>query len=88
MGWNRVENYELKIKNQKTVFKNVKQGAYFYFVHSYYCVPENVEAITATTEYVNEFASAVQWRNFYGVQFHPEKSGKVGLKVLKNFCEL
>ena len=51
-------------------------------------MPEESEVITATTEYGVTFASAVQCQNFYGVQFHPEKSGEVGLEVLKNFCEL
>ena len=78
IGWNRVKNEKLKMKS----------GSYFYFVHSYYCVPEDGGVVTATTEYGVEFASAVQYKNFYGVQFHPEKSGEVGLEVLKNFCEL
>ncbi|OGY70786.1 MAG: imidazole glycerol phosphate synthase, glutamine amidotransferase subunit, partial [Candidatus Jacksonbacteria bacterium RIFCSPHIGHO2_12_FULL_44_12] len=78
IGWNRVKNEKLKMKS----------GSYFYFVHSYYCVPEDGGVVTATTEYGVEFASAVQYKNFYGVQFHPEKSGEAGLEVLKNFCEL
>lgn len=88
MGWNRVKNYELRIKNKNILFKDIKQDAYFYFVHSYYCMPDDERVITATTKYGIEFASVVQYRNFYGAQFHPEKSGEVGLKVLKNFCEL
>jgi glutamine amidotransferase len=85
MGWN---NVKLKTDKTENIFGSIEDSSYFYFVHSYYCVPDDLEIITATTEYGIEFASAVQWRNFYGVQFHPEKSGEVGLEVLKNFCKI
>jgi glutamine amidotransferase len=89
-GWNtaRVQSKKFKVKNYRSIFEGVKNGAYFYFVHSYYCVPENREVVTATTEYGVEFAAAVQQNNFYGVQFHPEKSGDSGMKLLAHFCGL
>ncbi len=64
--------------------KNIPDNSYFYFVHSYYCPV--TEYTLATCEYGNEFTAIVKKDNFYGTQFHPEKSGEVGLKLLKNFC--
>ncbi len=97
VGWNLIQNsnperFLGKNQNEKSKCKNilitVQDNAFFYFVHSYYCIPENKKVIIATTEYGVEFASAVQWRNFYGVQFHPEKSGDDGMKLLARFCAL
>jgi glutamine amidotransferase len=82
MGWNRVS-----LEKSSQLFKNIKTNDYFYFVHSYYCEPKN-KIITGITNYNCEFPSAIQKDNFYGVQFHPEKSGKTGLKLLRNFCNL
>jgi len=81
MGWNKVE-----YKNQNELFKNIKSGEHFYFANSYY-VP-TTEYTIASTQYGISFSSALNKNNFYGVQFHPEKSGKVGLQVLRNFIEL
>ena len=81
MGWNKVE-----YKTQNKLFINVKSGEHFYFANSYY-VPITEHTI-ASTDYGISFSSAVNKNNFYGVQFHPEKSGKAGLQVLKNFIEL
>ncbi|MEE9430381.1 MAG: imidazole glycerol phosphate synthase subunit HisH [Melioribacteraceae bacterium] len=81
MGWNKVE-YE----KQNKFFANVKSGEHFYFANSYY-VPITEHTI-ASTDYGISFSSAINKNNFYGVQFHPEKSGKVGLQILKNFIEL
>ena len=81
MGWN-----EVKYNTQNILFKDIKSGEYFYFANSYY-VPLT-EYTIASTEYGTVFSSAINKNNFYGVQFHPEKSGKAGLKVLKNFIEL
>lgn len=81
MGWNKVE-----YKNQNKLFANVKSGAHFYFANSYY-VP-TTEYTIASTNYGVSFSAALNKNNFYGVQFHPEKSGKVGLQILKNFIEL
>ncbi len=81
MGWNKVE-----YKNVNKLFSNVVSGENFYFANSFY-VPIT-EYTIASTNYDIIFSSAINKNNFYGVQFHPEKSGRVGLKVLKNFIEL
>ena len=80
IGWNQISNLKSKL------FKGVSENEYMYLVHSYY-VPINEETI-ATTEYGIKYASALQEKNFYGVQFHPEKSSKAGEKIVKNFLEL
>lgn len=82
MGWNKV-----KIAQSSLLWKNILTDNYFYFVHSFYCIPKDNIAI-ASVNYGGEFAAVVQKNNFYGVQFHPEKSGNVGLKLLRNFCNL
>lgn len=81
MGWNKI-----KIINESPLFNNIKDESYFYFAHSYY-VPVNQYTI-ATTNYDVDFSSVIEKENFYGVQFHPEKSGEVGIQLLKNFIEL
>ena len=80
MGWNQI--YDLK----SLLFKGINENEYMYLVHSYY-VPKCKEAI-ATTNYDVEYASALQKNNFYGTQFHPEKSGDVGEQILANFLKL
>lgn len=72
----------------QSLFNGVPDGAYFYFVHSYYVEPQDKSVIAAVTEYGQEFVSAVHQDNIWGVQFHPEKSADLGLKVLKNFVSL
>jgi len=81
MGWN-----QLNIINSNALFKGIPDKSYFYFVHSYYVVPEDKGIISTTTDYGIEFTSSVCRDNVYAVQFHPEKSGLPGLTVLKNFC--
>ncbi len=81
-GWNQLE-----AKKDTRLFDQVNNGAYVYFNHSYYCQPQNSSDVIATTDYGMNYACAVQRENIYGVQFHPEKSQAVGLKVLKNFLE-
>ena len=81
IGWNQI-----KIKNGK-VFKGIKGSPYMYFVHSYYAEPADKSIITATTDYGIDFASAIEKDNVFAVQFHPEKSGEVGLKILENFLK-
>lgn len=81
MGWN-----DLKILDDNPIFKNIKQGDYVYFVHSYFAKCN--ECLSATTEYGKDVTAAVRKNNVYGVQFHPEKSGRVGLKILKAFNEI
>ena len=80
IGWNVVTDL------QTEVFKNVKQNSYCYFVHSYYA-PLGEHTI-ATTNYILPYSSALHKNNFYGVQFHPEKSAEAGEQILKNFIEL
>jgi len=83
MGWNRI-----RIERQAPIFKGIPEGAFFYFVHSYYVQPEDERVIAATTEYGVRFTS-VLWRdNLFACQFHPEKSQAVGLQLLKNFALL
>ena len=80
MGWNQI--YNLK----SLLFKGINENEYMYLVHSFY-VPNCLEAI-ATTNYEVEYASALKKDNFYGTQFHPEKSGDVGEQILGNFLKL
>ncbi len=84
IGWNSI-NIKKKASN---LLKDIKTGEYFYFVHSYYVKPKDSGIILATTEYGEEFVSAVNRDNIFGVQFHPEKSHDMGLKVLKNFANI
>ncbi len=81
MGWNSVN-----IETDNGIFKGIENNSYFYFVHSYYAKAEENEI--ASTEYIIDFTSAVNKDNVWGVQFHPEKSQKDGLKVLRNFCDI
>ncbi len=83
IGWNG-----LKLKGEKSpIFSKIKEGDYVYFVHSFYAA-ECEENTIATAEYGAELTAAVQNNNVIGCQFHPEKSGEVGLKILSAFCEL
>ena len=82
IGWNL-----LKFKKESPLFKYIKEDDYVYFVHSYYAA-ECDEAVIAVTEYGAELTAAVANGNVYGCQFHPEKSGEVGMKILKAFMEL
>ena len=83
IGWN-----SLKIKDKNCpLFKYIKDGDYVYFVHSYYA-PKSAPSSAATSDYDIEFTAAVAQNNIYGCQFHPEKSGDVGLGILRGFCEL
>ena len=80
MGWNTIKDLKSEL------FKGINDGAYMYLVHSFYA--QNCKEAIATTDYDMEYASALQTNNFYGVQFHPEKSGRVGAKILENFLKL
>lgn len=81
-GWNQLEG-----RTDAQLFQKVENGAYVYFNHSYYCQPADASDVSAETEYGIRYACAVQRGNIYGVQFHPEKSQSVGLRILKNFLE-
>ena len=83
MGWNQI-----RIKRRAPIYEGITDGAYVYFVHSYYVVPTNAEDIATTTDYSVEFTSSVWRKNLYAMQFHPEKSQLVGLKILRNFAHL
>ncbi|RLI05296.1 imidazole glycerol phosphate synthase subunit HisH [Candidatus Bathyarchaeota archaeon] len=82
IGWNKLTIR----KRECPLFKDIENG-YVYFVHSYHAEPEE-DVVVATTNYGCEVTAVVWKNNLYGVQFHPEKSGRLGLKILKNFLEL
>ncbi|MBR2499213.1 MAG: imidazole glycerol phosphate synthase subunit HisH [Clostridia bacterium] len=82
IGWNA-----LKFTKQNELFKYLKDGDFVYFVHSFYGANCN-DSVIATAEYGADLTAAVADKNVYGCQFHPEKSGEIGLKILKAFCEL
>jgi glutamine amidotransferase len=80
MGWNTISGL------RGPLFKNIAENSYVYFVHSYYALLSGDTC--ARTKYIVSFSSALQRDNFFAVQFHPEKSGKTGEQILKNFLEL
>ncbi len=82
MGWNK-----LKVTNFSPILDGI-DGEYFYFVHSYHVVPDDDEIIAGVCDYGEEIVSSLSQNNLFSTQFHPEKSGKVGLKILKNFTNL
>ena len=82
MGWN-----SLKIVKENPLLKYVEEGEFVYFVHSYYA-KDCIDSLIATTEYGIDVTAAVQNGNVFGTQFHPEKSGETGLKILKAFDEI
>jgi glutamine amidotransferase len=83
MGWN-----QLKPTRASALTKGITAENYAYFVHSYYCVPENASDVLICTHYGDDFCAGVEHENLYGVQFHPEKSQKTGLQILTNFLEM
>jgi glutamine amidotransferase len=83
IGWNSLE-----FTNQATLFQGVPSQAYVYFVHSYYLRATNRSDVAATTDYSTLIDASVEHGNLFGCQFHPEKSGDVGLQILKNFANL
>lgn len=80
MGWNEVDTVQAH-----PLWQGIDDGSRFYFVHSYYCQPEDTVAVAATTGYGLRFTSAVAQANIFSVQFHPEKSAAAGLRLLSNF---
>jgi imidazole glycerol-phosphate synthase subunit HisH len=82
MGWNTLE-----IVKPNELFDGIAEGTYVYFVHSLYPVPKDTSIVCTKTTYGTTFTSAVASKNIYGTQFHPEKSGDVGLKILRNFAK-
>lgn len=83
MGWN-----SLHLQNDGRLFRGIEQNPYVYFVHSYYLKAEEEETVKATTEYSVNIHASVEKDNVFACQFHPEKSGDLGLQILKNFAEL
>lgn len=83
MGWN-----SLHFEKDTRLFKGIKEGAYVYFVHSYYLKAEDASIVAASTEYSTHIHAAVERGNVFACQFHPEKSSEVGLAILKNFIDL
>ena len=87
MGWNEV-HFAGDESLRSPMFKGIPQDSHFYFVHSYRCVPDNAAEVVATTNYGVEVCAAVARGNIVGTQFHPEKSGEIGLKIYENFLKL
>lgn len=83
MGWNTI-----KIKKRIPLLQDIKDKSYFYFVHSYYIIPQEESIIATTTNYGIEFVSSIYQNNIFACQFHPEKSQELGLRILKRFREL
>jgi imidazole glycerol-phosphate synthase subunit HisH len=82
MGWNSV-----RFRREHPVFQNIPAGAEFYFVHSYYPAPSQDSVVLGVTDYGIEFCSVLAIKNLVAMQFHPEKSGRPGLQILRNFCD-
>ena len=83
MGWN-----EVHVERDCPLFRDVPDDAMAYFVHSYYVVPDDLGVVAATTDYGGPFCSAISVGNVFATQFHPEKSGTIGLMILRNFAAL
>ena len=83
IGWN-----DLAFPKKSRLFEGISEGSYVYFVHSYYLKADRIEDVAATTQYGVEIHAAVEQGNVFGCQFHPEKSGDVGLAILRNFGNL
>jgi len=83
IGWNQISI----IKNSK-IFRDIENNIHMYFVHSYEFIPEDKNVISATTDYSSNIVCSVEKENIFGTQFHPEKSDKMGLKMINNFISL
>ena len=83
IGWNEIE-----IQKESKIFKGIKNKSHMYFVHSYEFIPEDKSIISATTDYSTRIVCSVERDNLFGTQFHPEKSDKIGLKIIDNFINL
>lgn len=83
MGWNNI-----KFLNDSPILKNIKEDSYFYFVHSFYAYMNEEDSVNAYCEYGTRIPAIVSNKNVFGFQFHPEKSGKAGLLLLKNYVEM
>ena len=83
IGWNQINI----VKGSK-IFKDIENNSHMYFVHSYEFIPEDKKVISATTEYASNIVCSIEKDNIFGTQFHPEKSDKIGLKIIDNFLSL
>jgi glutamine amidotransferase len=83
IGWNQIN-----ILKESKIFKDIKNNSHMYFVHSYEFVPEDKNVVSAITEYSSNIVCSVEKENIFGTQFHPEKSDKIGLKIINNFINL
>ena len=83
IGWNEIE-----IQKESKIFKDIKNKSHMYFVHSYEFIPEDKSVISSTTDYSSKIVCSVERDNLFGTQFHPEKSDKIGLKIIDNFLKL
>lgn len=83
MGWNQVRPLHAGL----AIFDGIPQDAYFYFAHSYYVEPQDQQGVAAVTDYGSPYCSVIVTERVWGTQFHPEKSGSVGLRLLKNFVK-
>ena len=83
IGWNQIN-----IVKKSKIFKGIENKSHMYFVHSYEFIPDDKSVISATTDYSSNIVCSVEKENIFGTQFHPEKSDKIGLKVLENFVNL
>ena len=83
IGWNQIN-----IVKENKIFREIKNNSHMYFVHSYEFIPKDKTVISATTDYSTNIVCAVEKENIFGTQFHPEKSDKLGLKIINNFINL
>jgi len=83
IGWNQIN-----IVKESKIFKNIENNTHMYFVHSYEFVPDDKNVISSTTDYSSNIVCSVEKENIFGTQFHPEKSDKIGLQIIKNFINL
>jgi imidazole glycerol-phosphate synthase subunit HisH len=83
IGWN-----EIKFVKKSKIFEGIENKSHMYFVHSYEFIPEDKDVISATTDYSSNIVCSVEKENIFGTQFHPEKSDKLGLKIISNFINL
>jgi len=83
IGWNQI-----KIIKDSKIYKDIEDNSHMYFVHSYEFIPNDKNVISATTEYSSNIVCSIEKENIFGTQFHPEKSDKIGLKIIKNFLDL
>ena len=83
IGWNQIN-----IVKESKIFKNIENNSHMYFVHSYEFIPSDKNVISATTDYSSNIVCSVEKENIFGTQFHPEKSDKIGLKIIDNFINI